>query len=404
MADNNFELNFKNFFEIYKKQVVPELKKHEEYRKDLLEQDIKEKKRYISIFSLGIVLISYTIFMIAVPYNILSSIMSSTFQATTMVGSLLLGIHLIKFSCKHLDKNYNKCFKDFLKDSAMNLILQTFGDIKWISHDKKEVWKEDAADALDYMIKNKTSQYEYFDRFDESSLFWDINIKYLDDEFKGTYKDVPFHIYEMEIHPFEHYNSKLFSFNGIVISFKYNKKIKNRTIVTTERNIIKKEYSIVQPIIEIIYAVSAIALSFQFKSFLLFLYAFILAALIVALLATRKKEEPLNKITLEDTKFNKKFNVFSSDEVEARYLVTPLFMELLNNLQTSFGVKKLKCSFFDDNLMIAISTKRDLFEIGDIRVPVDNPKFILNFYKELSSIYKMVEYFKLNKKLYPQNE
>ena len=113
-----------------------------------------------------------------------------------------------------------------------------------------------------------------------------------------------------------------------------------------------------------------------------------------------KKEHYSNKIILEDPKFNKRFNVYSSDEVEARYLVTPLFMELLDNLKTAFGNKKLKCSFFDDNLMIAISTNKDIFEIGDLFTPCDNPKFILQFYRELSSIYKMIEYFKLNEKIF----
>ena len=116
----------------------------------------------------------------------------------------------------------------------------------------------------------------------------------------------------------------------------------------------------------------------------------------------KKYEEPLNIITLEDPKFNKKFDVYSSDEVEARYLVTPLFMELLNNLKTVFNSKEIKCSFFDDNFMLAISTNEDIFEIGDINVPCTDMKFILQFWKELSSIYKMVEYFRLNKELYPQ--
>ena len=116
-----------------------------------------------------------------------------------------------------------------------------------------------------------------------------------------------------------------------------------------------------------------------------------------------KYDEPLNDIKLEDPKFNKRFNVYSSDEVEARYLVTPLFMELLNNLKTAFGSKQLKCSFFNDTFMIAISTKKDLFELGDLSTPCNSPKFVLQFWRELTSIYKMIEYFKLNEKMYLQN-
>ena len=38
----------------------------------------------------------------------------------------------------------------------------------------------------------------------------------------------------------------------------------------------------------------------------------------------------LKKIKLEDTRFNKEFNVYSSDEVASRCLVTPAFMERLH--------------------------------------------------------------------------
>ena len=55
---------------------------------------------------------------------------------------------------------------------------------------------------------------------------------------------------------------------------------------------------------------------------------------------------------------------------------------------------------FDNNLMIAISTEKDVFEIGDVNFPCDNPKFILQFWKELSSIYNMIEYFRLNKSIF----
>ena len=128
----------------------------------------------------------------------------------------------------------------------------------------------------------------------------------------------------------------------------------------------------------------------------------VLIILLIVEYKYRKPEEPLDLVTLEDSAFNKRFDVYSSSETEARYLVTPLFMELLNNLQTAFGSKKLKCSFFNyfgkNRFMVAISTKKDLFEIGDISTPFDNPKHITQFYKELKSIYAMIEYFKLDKK------
>ena len=105
-------------------------------------------------------------------------------------------------------------------------------------------------------------------------------------------------------------------------------------------------------------------------------------------------------IKLEDPKFNKKFNVYSSDQVEARYLVTPLFMEKFYNLKTVFEAKNIRCSFFDDNLMIAIDTKRDLFELGNLFKPVRDIKTIERFYDEITTIFDLIDYFKLNEDIY----
>ena len=56
----------------------------------------------------------------------------------------------------------------------------------------------------------------------------------------------------------------------------------------------------------------------------------------------------LEKVNLEDTEFNKKFEVYSQDQIEGRCATTPAFMERLLNLKTVFGAKNIKCSFFDN--------------------------------------------------------
>ena len=82
---------------------------------------------------------------------------------------------------------------------------------------------------------------------------------------------------------------------------------------------------------------------------------------------SKKYEKPLDKVNLEDPMFSKKFDVYSSDQIEARFWVTPAFMERFQNLTTAFGTKKAKCSFYDgDKIMFAISTDKNLFEIGNI--------------------------------------
>ena len=106
----------------------------------------------------------------------------------------------------------------------------------------------------------------------------------------------------------------------------------------------------------------------------------------------------MNEIKLEDPEFNKKYRAYSSDQVEGRYLITPAFMERFKNIQTAFGTDKVKCSFFDNNLMFAISTRKNLFEIGNLFCSLENPKQLETFFNELTSIFMLIDYFKLNEK------
>ena len=71
-------------------------------------------------------------------------------------------------------------------------------------------------------------------------------------------------------------------------------------------------------------------------------------------------------------------------------------MERFKNLQTAFGTNKIKCSFNEDCLIFAISTWKNLFELGGLFINLENPKQLKKFFDELISIYMMIDYFKLD--------
>jgi len=71
------------------------------------------------------------------------------------------------------------------------------------------------------------------------------------------------------------------------------------------------------------------------------------------------KAGKLENVKLEDPIFEKKFEVSSSDQIEARYLLTTSFMERLLKLSELFGdvrnrisitKNSIQCSFYDDKL------------------------------------------------------
>lgn len=307
---------------------------------------------------------------------------------------------------------FNKKFIITLKAQSFKSILKTIGDIQWCGHDDdndnfSEIDDEDFNRSI---ISDSMLQ--------KSGLFLNYNVRDIDDEFRGNHLDIPFKISETRLsdehHSGKHHYEKEI-FKGVIISFKLNKQIRGKTIITPKWNLIAYNQKS-RDIKAFVFGILGILLFLyitvgndfnnkyqstpDFSVILFTLLPIILLIGIVALavLFSRSKEIPLNKIKLENTEFTKRFNVYSSNEAEARNLVTPTFMEQFDNLKNAFGTGKVKCSFFDNKLMIAINTKRNLFEIGGLFRPLGDIRSINRFYKEINFILKMVEYFKLNEK------
>lgn len=282
-------------------------------------------------------------------------------------------------------------FKEDLKSKVMPKVIKSFGSIRH---------------AIGRDIFTETELME-------STLFSRFNKMEADDSFCGTFDGVNCKILETELalQGRKYYST---SFKGVIVEFDSNKKINAKTTVTTAND---TEIGNKIPIMMMLYLLGIIVvlfipflqdLDFVMKDpgILLMILPSVVIVLVTifGLLIFNKKKftDVYNRnnkqISLEDVKFAKKFKVFSEDEVEARYLVTTAFMERFLNLTTSFGAKKAKCAFFDDKVMFAISTRKNLFEFGSLFKSLDDPKNI-EFFKELMSILDIIDYFKLDEKI-----
>ena len=74
----------------------------------------------------------------------------------------------------------------------------------------------------------------------------------------------------------------------------------------------------------------------------------------------------IKDIKLEDPKFNKIFQVYSDDEVEARYVLSVSFMERLKELSEAFGSKVVQCCFYQEKVVFVVPIKKNMFEPGSI--------------------------------------
>ena len=114
-----------------------------------------------------------------------------------------------------------------------------------------------------------------------------------------------------------------------------------------------------------------------------------------------KAANPGERVTLEDPKFRKQFDVYSTDQVESRYLLTPGFMERLQDLRNQVSDNKsarganMYVAFSGGNLMIAIHTDKDRFEGGSLFKNVVQFERVDELITEIRLIYKIIDVLNL---------
>lgn len=112
----------------------------------------------------------------------------------------------------------------------------------------------------------------------------------------------------------------------------------------------------------------------------------------------------MEPVTLEDPKFCRDYNVYSSDQTEARYLITPSFMERFRKLKVAFKTTDIACTFLKNKVIFALDSEglsglsKNLFEIDAYSAFTDDREAINIFYNELTSVLDMAAYFKLDEK------
>ena len=180
--------------------------------------------------------------------------------------------------------------------------------------------------------------------------------KRTEDYIKGSYKDVVLELIEAKLVSTRSGEDSrtTVSFKGIIILLSMNKKFSGKTIVRQDAG--------------------------KFSNW--------------AIGKIRKME----KVVLEDPVFENKFEVYSSDQVEARYLLTTSFMERLLELSALFGNFGLECSFYDDKLLLMISSPKNHFETSSIFQPATFTDDVKTTLEEMLMIFQIIDILKLHQR------
>ena len=105
----------------------------------------------------------------------------------------------------------------------------------------------------------------------------------------------------------------------------------------------------------------------------------------------------LEKVSLESVEFERKFVVYSTDQVEARFILTPSLMERLVKLEQMMGAGT-SFSFVNTNIYVAVPIKDKLFE-PNVYSPNDYLT-IKDYYKTVHIVFDIIDELKLNDRLW----
>ena len=301
-------------------------------------------------------------------------------------------------------------------------VIFFFGNPFWTNKDFKEYLKEKCEYQIHKLFKLRKVKTGFSkEELKESNLFSNFTDIENDDIFNGTFEDISYKVSETNLiskgrkHEFT-------VFDGVIISLPSNKNFNTKTVITTKGdtnvtnnlpylNLILFPLIILGCVPFLIFLPIILRLLAKTNFEPSMILAFIsgmgptilmgivpIAVLGAVIFLYYKKKDKFKNTKTEDIVFDKRFKIHAQDQVEARYLITTGFMERLNELKLAFGTRNIKCSFFNNKIMITIQNHRDLFELGSLYKSCPNEKDIKRFYEEMLAIQKLITHLKLTNK------
>ena len=106
-------------------------------------------------------------------------------------------------------------------------------------------------------------------------------------------------------------------------------------------------------------------------------------------------------VKLEDPEFGSMFNVYGSDQIESRYILTPGLMERIKNYKQRTG-KEIALSFSCTFVFAAISMEEEIFE-PKLYESLLNFRPIEEYYENLMLAVSIIEELNLNLRIWSKN-
>ena len=282
-------------------------------------------------------------------------------------------------------------YRTTTKNRVMKIILSFWGKFTY-SHEK---------DIIGDPVLKKSEIFTYFNQTEVDDAFW------------GHYNGVEIDVSEHDV--MIHGNKgNTHIFKGALIMLDFPKKFKGQTVVMHKwfnmQSLLNNPHLVFAFLC--LAAVATMPLyfsfkdlrryvSFDFKDFLLMFSPILIAAVILGVVywAWRRKNprRATQKVALEGLPFMRQWKVLTDDQVEARYILTPVFMEKMLAIKHLFHGKAIDFSFFDNKLLIAVHTRKNLFETTSLFVPALSYHKVREVISQLNSIFSVIDVINENK-------
>lgn len=220
------------------------------------------------------------------------------------------------------------------KESILPLVIDYFGDFQY-------GYKANLSDKL-LEVSRIIPQYDRLDT---------------DDTFLGTYEDVAINLTEYTLRKqvkTKRDNTIQYTYakagHGIIFQSQMNKNFLGQTIVVKDKGILNKFT--------------------HYKGF--------------------------NRVGLESPEFEKAYEVFSDNQIEARYILTATMLEYMLLLKQSFP--NISYSFFDNQVLINIEIKENFFECSSFFRSIINQKRIDKIFTQFYQLFAIIKTLQLNQK------
>lgn len=103
-------------------------------------------------------------------------------------------------------------------------------------------------------------------------------------------------------------------------------------------------------------------------------------------------------VNIEDSQFSQQYNIYSSNQIEARYILTTAFIERFKRLKETFNAEYVRAEFRDKKIYIIIHTGENMFDLKQYKELPTKKDFLILF-NEIKLVLEIVDALKLNEKL-----